>query len=74
MIKLYKYMGIILIPFIKINLLLRIMNGKENKIRIHERYGKSSIKRPVGDLVWLLGVPFDNNSINVHSLYWFGYW
>ena len=53
MIKLYKYMGIILIPFIKINLLLRIMNGKENKIRIHERYGKSSIKRPVGDLVWL---------------------
>ena len=46
-------MGIILIPLIKINLLLRIMNGKENKKRIHERYGKSLIKRPVGDLVWL---------------------
>ena len=53
MINLYKYLGIILIPFIKINLFLRILKGKENKERFSERYGIASIKRPKGNLVWI---------------------
>ena len=53
MIIIYKYLGIILIPLIKINLLLRILKGKENKNRFSERYGISSIERPEGDLIWI---------------------
>ena len=53
MIIIYKYLGIILIPLIKINLLLRILKGKENKNRFSERYGIASIERPKGDLIWI---------------------
>jgi len=53
MIILYQYLGIILIPFIKLNLLLRILKGKENKKRYSERYGVTSIKRPEGDIIWI---------------------
>ncbi len=53
MIIIYKYLGIILIPLIKINLLLRILKGKENKNRFSERYGITSMERPKGDLIWI---------------------
>ena len=45
MIKIYMCLGIILIPFIKLNVFLRILKGKENKIRFSERYGITSIER-----------------------------
>jgi 3-deoxy-D-manno-octulosonic-acid transferase len=53
MIILYKYLGIILIPLIKLNVFFRIIKGKENKVRFSERYGISSSKRPGGDVVWI---------------------
>ena len=53
MIILYKYIGIILIPLIKLNVFFRIVRGKENKTRFSERYGITSIERPKGDVVWI---------------------
>ena len=53
MIILYKYLGIILIPLIKLNVFFRIFRGKENKARFLERYGITSLKRPEGDVVWI---------------------
>ena len=41
MIYLYKVLGFIFIPIIKINIILRIKKGKELKSRYKERYGKS---------------------------------
>ena len=49
----YKYLGILLIPIIKLNLFLRVLQKKEDKKRLSERYGISSIKRPAGDLIWI---------------------
>ena len=46
MIILYKYLGIILIPLIKLNVFFRIFKGKENRVRFSERYGIASIERP----------------------------
>ena len=45
MIILYKYLGIILIPLIKLNVFFRIFQGKENRARFSERYGITSIER-----------------------------
>ena len=44
MIYLYKILGLILIPIIKINIQLRIKKNKEIKSRYKERYGCSSYK------------------------------
>ena len=53
MISLYKYLGIILIPLIKLNIFFRILRGKENKLRFTERYGIASIESPRGDIIWI---------------------
>ena len=53
MIILYKYLGIILIPVIKLNVFFRILKGKENKKRFSERYGITSMERPEGDVIWI---------------------
>ena len=53
MIFLYKYLGIILIPLIKLNIFFRIIRGKENKLRFTERYGITALERPEGDVVWI---------------------
>ncbi len=53
MIIVYKYLGIILIPLIKLNVIFRIFRGKENKARFSERYGITSLERPEGDVVWI---------------------
>ena len=53
MIVLYKYLGIILIPLIKLNLFFRILKGKEYKNRFSERYGVTNIKKPKGNVIWI---------------------
>ena len=50
---LYKFLGLLFIPIIKLNLFFRILNGKENKKRFNERFGKSSLSRPKGEIVWI---------------------
>ena len=47
MIILYKYLGIILIPLIKLNVFFRIFRGQENKARFSDRYGITSTERPI---------------------------
>ena len=53
MLILYQFLSFILIPFIKINILIRILKGKEDKLRYRERYGITSIKRPKGQIIWI---------------------
>ena len=43
MIHIYKILGLMFIPIIKINIFLRIQKGKELKLRYKERYGKSTL-------------------------------
>ena len=72
MINLYKYLGFFLIPLIKLNLYLRILNGKENKKRFNERYGIASVRRPKGDLVWIHATSvgeFKSADLLIKSLY-----
>ncbi len=49
----YQFFIFLLIPLIKINLYLRILRGKEDKIRYRERYGISSIIKPQGKIIWI---------------------
>ena len=42
MINIYKFLGLLLIPFIKINVRYRILKGKEISERYKERYGITS--------------------------------
>ena len=53
MLAIYQFIGYLLIPFIKFNIYLRILNKKEDKNRFHERFGIPSKKRPGGKLVWI---------------------
>ena len=51
--KIYKYFLYFLIPFIRINLQLRIIRNKEEEERIKERFGISKIIRPKKNLIWI---------------------
>ena len=54
MIYLYKILGFILIPLIKINLHIRIKNRKESKSRYKERYGISNLlKKNNKKIMWI---------------------
>ena len=72
MIFFYQLLGLILIPIIKINLHLRILKGKEDKIRYLERFGVSSIKRPLGKIIWIHAASigeFKSSSILINKLH-----
>jgi len=49
----YNILSFLLLPFYFIILGLRIIENKESKERLKERFGISSIKRPDGNLIWL---------------------
>jgi len=53
MIYFYQFIGILLIPIIKLNILRRINSQKESKSRYKERYGIPSIKKPSKKLIWI---------------------
>ena len=53
MLFLYQCLVFLLIPFIKINLYLRILKGKEDKFRYLERYGISAFNKPKGKIIWI---------------------
>lgn len=53
---LYRFLLIILYPLIYLYLYYRKINGKEDKKRFKERFGKSKIKRPKGKLIWFNAV------------------
>ncbi len=49
----YQLLGFLIIPIIKLNIYLRVLQHKEDKNRYYERYGISKIKRPSGQLMWI---------------------
>jgi 3-deoxy-D-manno-octulosonic-acid transferase len=51
--KLYKYMALILHPFLVLYLFYRLYKGKEDPNRIGERLGKIKIERPKNKIIWL---------------------
>ena len=53
---LYRFISIILFPFLELYIFLRVYKKKEDKNRLNERFGKSSQKRPEGDLLWIHAV------------------
>ena len=53
MINIYRLLTFLITPFIPVWLWLRVAKGKEDRVRLHERYGKSRIRRPEGLLIWL---------------------
>jgi len=53
MIHIYRYIGIILIPLIKLNILIRIKQSKEVASRYKERFGITSHSKPIKKLIWI---------------------
>ena len=52
--KLYKIISYFLIPVIKFNTFIRILNKKEDKIRYKERFGFTNLQKPLGkELIWI---------------------
>lgn len=52
----YRLVSILILPLLLPYALLRILKGKEDKSRIKERFGFSSIARPQGQVIWLHAV------------------
>ena len=59
---LYEVLLYVLYPVIYCFLLIRKARGKEDKDRFCERFGKATIKRPDGEIVWINAV--SNGEIN----------
>lgn len=55
-IKIYRILLFIFYPFLCLYLFIRKRKGKEDKNRINERFGKTTIKRPEGRLIWFNAV------------------
>ncbi len=55
MYKIYRILTRMFSPFLPIYLKRRLEKGKEDAERLNERFGKSSIERPKGKLIWLHG-------------------
>ena len=72
MIFFYQFLGFLLIPIIKINIQIRLLKGKEDKIRYLERYGISKINRPQGKVIWIHAASigeFKSSSILINKLH-----
>lgn len=50
--KIYYYISFIIYPLVLLNLKLRVMSGKENKLRFREKLGFTDKLRPAGPLIW----------------------
>ena len=53
MLLIYKSLGFLFIPFIKLSIFYRLIINKEDKQRYFERYGISKIKKPKGKIIWI---------------------
>jgi len=54
-IKAYGVLTRVLTPFLPLYLKWRMTKGKENPARLSERYGKASVPRPNGNIIWMHG-------------------
>ena len=48
----YRFITTLMSPFIVFYILIRILKGKEDRLRVTERYGTSDIKRKDGKVIW----------------------
>ena len=53
MLLIYKSLGFLFIPLIKLSIFYRLLKNKEDKKRYCERYGISKIKKPKGKIIWI---------------------
>ncbi len=53
MLRLYRWLVILITPFLKIHLRRRLARGKEDPARLYERFGGASLPRPKGKLIWI---------------------
>ena len=51
----YRTLGLVLSPLLPLWLRRRAANGKEDRARLHERFGFTEAPRPGGPLVWIHG-------------------
>ena len=51
----YRLLGTPAAPFIRNYLQRRLARGREDPARLHERFGKASVARPAGRLLWIHG-------------------
>ena len=49
----YEFAGCAAMPFLPVALSMRAARGKEDRARIGERFGKASLARPAGRLIWV---------------------
>lgn len=52
----YRLISILLFPFLELYLFYRVYKKKEDKLRLKERFGKATLARPEGDVIWLHAV------------------
>ena len=72
MIRIYKFIGIVLIPLIKLNILVRINQSKESANRYKERFGIPSRTKPAKKLIWIHAASvgeFKSADVLINSLY-----
>ncbi|MGJ8559107.1 MAG: 3-deoxy-D-manno-octulosonic acid transferase [Litorimonas sp.] len=51
----YRIVTSLIAPFLPLLIHKRVRAGKEDRARIGERYGRTSVKRPIGTMIWLHG-------------------
>ena len=53
MLRIYRLFSLIAIPYILLNTYWRIYKNKEDKKRYKERFGKTSLKKPINEIIWI---------------------
>ena len=56
MMMIYRILSILLFPFLELYIFFRLYKKKEDKKRLKERFGHSTILRPKNQIVWLHAV------------------
>lgn len=52
----YRALSVLLFPFLELYLFWRVYKKKEDKNRLRERFGKATVARPKGDVIWIHAV------------------
>ena len=64
--KFYKFFTIISSPLMKFYILLRVLFGKEDKLRYKEKFVITELKRPEGQIIWLHAVSLGEFNLLAH--------
>jgi 3-deoxy-D-manno-octulosonic-acid transferase len=53
--RLYQIMMFLAAPMVRIHLMRRAAKGREDRVRLREKFGRAALKRPPGHLIWIHG-------------------